>query len=137
MTDLLASPHYRLYFLSDCHETSHVFTNIISCRSLRFDLLRSKTRATSNLTDLTEFLFLIQLSRNFTHVFTNIISCKSSLFDLLWSKTGSTSNLTDLTDFCISYPIVTKLHTCVHKHHLLYEFAFRPSEVQKRGQHRI
>ena len=34
-----------------------------------------------------------------------------------------------VTDF-ISYPIVTKRYTCVHKHHLLYEFSFWPSAVK-------
>ena len=76
------------------------------------------------------FLFLKRLLWNFTHVFTNIISCTSSRFYLLWSKTRSTSSLTDLADFFISYPIVTKLHTCVHKHCLLYELVFQPSAVR-------
>ena len=72
-----------------------MFTNIISCMSSRFDFLWSKTRSTSNLTDLRDFLFLIRLSRNFSRVFTNIISCTSLRFGLLRLKTRSESNLTD------------------------------------------
>ena len=112
-----------LFLIQLSRNFTHVFTNIMSCTSLHFDLLRSK----SNLTDflaspLYRLLFLIRLSRNFTHMFTNIIYCTSSRFDLLWSKIRSKLNLIDFlyysTDF-ISYLIVTKLHTRVHKHNLL------------------
>ena len=119
-----------LFLIRLSQNVTHMFTNVISCRSSHFDLLQSKNRSTLNLTDL---LFLIRLSRNFTHVFTNFISCMRPRFDFLQSKTRSKSNLTDFlyhsTDL-ISYPIVTKLQTRVHKHHLLYELAFRPSAVK-------
>ena len=126
--------HSTDYFLSNYHEISHVFTNIISIRSSRFDLLQSKTRSTSNLTD---FSFLFRLSRNFTHVFTNIISCTSSRFDLLWSKTSSTSNLTDLTDFFFYF-----LSDCHETSHSCSQTSLVRAHVltscsQKLGQHQI
>ena len=92
-----------LYFLSDCHETSHTCSQTSSLVRVSFLTFSSqKNRSISNLTDLTAFLFLIRLSRTKTHMFTNIISCTSLLFDLLWSKSRSTSNLTDLTEFLFS-----------------------------------
>ena len=121
---------------------THVFPNIISCLSSRFDLLWSKTRSKSNSTDFLASplyrLFLIRLSWNFTHVFTNIVSCMSSCFDLMRSKNRSKSNLTDFlyhsTD--ITYPIVTNLHTCSQTSSLV---GVRVSifSGQKLGQHRI
>ena len=102
---------------------TQVFTNIISCMSSRFDCLRTKTRSKSNLTDFwCHHSTDLSDCHEASHVFTNIISCTSSRFDLLRSKTRSKSNLTDFlyhsTDF-IFYPIIGKLHTRIHKHHLL------------------
>ena len=96
-----------------------MFTNIISSTSLHFDHLQSRTRSTSNLTDLTDFLFLIRLSRNFTHVH------KHHLFYEFVLRPSAVKNYITITvnrirqnfwrphstDF-ISYPIVMK-HECI------------------------
>ena len=123
MTDFWASPLYRLYSLSDCHETSHTCSQTSYLLRVHVSIFCCQKLGQHWIWQI--FLFLIWLSRNFTHVFTNTITCTSSRFNLLWSKTRSNW----IWQIFISYPIVTKLHTRVHKH-LLYEFAFWPSAVK-------
>ena len=117
------------YFLSNCHKASHTCSQASSLVRVRISTFCSQKRGQNRIWHF--LLYFLSDCHGTSHVFTNIIACMSSRFDLLQSKNRSAWNLEfNRFDRFYIYPIVTKLHTRVHKHHLLYEFAFWPSAVK-------